>query len=63
MNEISQQGITRLTSGTILDLYATNMLRTDHKLSVISYLLTTVFCLHQLVVKFVILLWLIRSLS
>lgn len=35
MNEISQRGITRLSSGTILDLCATNMLQRNHKLSLV----------------------------
>lgn len=34
-NEISDRGITRLCSGTILDLCATNMLQRNHKLSIV----------------------------
>ncbi len=34
-NEISQRGITRPRSGTILDLCATNMLQFNHKLSLV----------------------------
>lgn len=35
MNEISQRGITRPSSGTILDLCMTNMLQRNHKLSLV----------------------------
>lgn len=37
LNEISTRGITRLRSGTILDLCATNMLRLSHKLSIVHH--------------------------